>query len=352
MLVEIFGESAITYRSALCAVLSFLISVLLFPYYIRFLKSKRTLENVEKGESEKLDKINSSKKETPTMGGLLVVFSIVISCALFADFKNHAVYVVLFVLVAMCSIGLVDDLLKVKRKKGLSILAKLLLQIFAAYTGAYFASLVLINQDPQNASRFFLPFDGSIHIGGFLVILIMTVTVISSNAVNITDGLDGLATGCYAIAVFAFSLICYIVGRLDFSQYLSLPHILSAAELTTVCAAMVGACLGFLWYNSYPAQIFMGDCGSLALGGSLGLIACFTKQEILLFVIGSVFMLETLSSLLQVVFYKLTKRRLFSIAPLHHSYQFKGMHEAKITIRFWIVGLIICVLALATLKIK
>ncbi len=352
MLVQLFGESAITFRAALGAVLSFVICVIGFPWLIKLLSKKGAVESHEKGDSQVLDKLVAHKKNTPTMGGILVVLSIAISCLLFADFKNPAVLVVLFVLISMGAIGLIDDMMKLRKGKGLSVSAKLILQIIVGYAAAFAASHVLIAQDPQNGTKLFLPFDGHIELGAAIVLIIMIMTVGTSNAVNITDGLDGLATGCFTIAAFACAIICYIVSRIDFSQHLGLPHILTASELTIVCGAMVGACLGFLWFNAYPAQIFMGDCGSLALGGTLGIIASFARQELLVIMVGAVFMLEALSSFLQVLIYKLTGKRLFRIAPLHHSYQFKGIHEAKITTRFWILALVVCVLALSTLKLR
>jgi phospho-N-acetylmuramoyl-pentapeptide-transferase len=180
----------------------------------------------------------------------------------------------------------------------------------------------------------------------------MAVIVATTNAVNITDGLDGLAGGCLGISTFAYTVIAYVVSRVDYSKYLGLPYVSGSAEVTVFCAAMLGATLGFLWFNSHPAQVFMGDSGSLPLGGALGVIACATKQEMLLFLVGGVFVIEAGSSLLQILSFKTTGRRIFSIAPLHHHYQFQGLPESKITLRFWIVAAVLAVSSLALLKVR
>jgi phospho-N-acetylmuramoyl-pentapeptide-transferase len=327
--------------------------MIFYPILISLFRSKNIRENVNKNDSPRLDNILRMKNSTPTMGGILIIFSIIISAFIICNFKNPVIPVLIIALLIFCLIGLVDDYLKIKRNpKGMSIFTKLILQILAGYLIGILVYLALLRQDPENASKIFLPFDGVIELGVFYPTFVMFFVLICCNAVNVTDGLDGLATGTLLIALFSFSIVCYIVGRKDFSHYLNIPYMRSSAELTILCAASFGACLGFLWYNIYPAQIFMGDSGSVPLGAFLGIVACISKQEFLLLFVAAIFLIEFSSSFLQVVWFKIFKRRIFSIAPIHHIYQFKGMHEVKITTRLLILQAILAILALATFKLR
>jgi phospho-N-acetylmuramoyl-pentapeptide-transferase len=250
----------------------------------------------------------------------------------------------------------VDDYLKLsgRSKTGMGMSTKLLLQV--AVSGAAGAGLQLallwVERDPGLASQLYVPFLGFVDLGIGYWLFVLAVIVSTTNAVNITDGLDGLAGGCLGISTFAYAVIAYLVGRVDFSAYLALPCVRTSAELTVFCTAMLGATLGFLWFNSHPAQVFLGDSGSLPLGGALGFVACATKQEVLLLLVGGVFVIEAFSSLLQIVSYKATGRRVFLIAPLHHHFQFRGLPETKITLRFWILAAVMAVASLALLKLR
>jgi phospho-N-acetylmuramoyl-pentapeptide-transferase len=356
MLVEIFSEGflrAITHRAALAAVAAFLGSMLLMPIFLSFLRRKRIGEKVEKGDAPALDKLLKSKANTPTMGGIFIVLSVVVAVLLFGRFRDGMVAIALAAAVSMGAIGVIDDWFKLRRKKGgLSVFQKLILQVVFGYGIAIGAFLLMLSSDPEHASILYLGPLGSIDLGIFYPTFLMFVIVLCANAVNITDGMDGLAAGGMTIAVFAFAIVCYVVGRSDFSAYLDIPYMRTAAELTVICTACLGACLGFLWFNTYPAQVFMGDSGSLALGGLLGVVAAVTKQEVMLLFVGAVFILEVGCSFLQIFWYKLTKRRLFPIAPPHHIYQLRGLHEVKITHRFLIVQAVLSIIALATLKLR
>ncbi|HLG43044.1 MAG TPA: phospho-N-acetylmuramoyl-pentapeptide-transferase [Planctomycetota bacterium] len=354
--MELFPEGifrAITHRAAFAAVLAFLGSMFLMPAFLAWLKRRRIGERVEKGDAPQLDQALRSKANTPTMGGLFIVVSVVAAAVLFGKFSQGIVGVALACLGGMALIGLTDDWFKLRRNpKGLSVFRKLVLQVVVGYLAATATFLLMLSSDPTHASVLYLGPFGSLDLGGWYPTFLMLVIVLCANAVNITDGMDGLAAGSMTIAVFAFAIVCYVVGRSDFSAYLELPYMRSAAELTVVCAACLGACLGFLWFNSYPAQVFMGDSGSLALGGLLGLVAAVTKQEMMLLFVGAVFMVEVGCSFLQIFWFKVTRRRLFPIAPPHHIYQLRGMHEVKITHRFLIVQAVLSIVALATLKLR
>lgn len=356
MLVELFPDGflkAITHRAAFAAVMAFLGSMLLMPAFMAWLRRRRIGERVEKGDAPQLDRVLSSKANTPTMGGLFIVVSVVASTAIFGRITQGIVLAGGACMAGMALIGLADDWFKLRKNpKGLSVFRKLLLQIAVGYGAAAAVFLLMLASDPEHASVLYLGPLGAYDLGIGYPTFLMLVIVLCANAVNITDGMDGLAAGSMTIAMFAFAIVCYVVGRSDFSAYLELPYIRGAAELTVLCTACLGACLGFLWFNSYPAQVFMGDSGSLAMGGLLGLVAAVTKQEIMLLFVGAIFMLEVGCSFLQIFWYKLTKRRLFPIAPPHHIYQLRGIHEVKITHRFLIVQAILSIVALATLKLR
>ncbi|MHC4606878.1 MAG: phospho-N-acetylmuramoyl-pentapeptide-transferase [Planctomycetota bacterium] len=344
----------ITFRAALAGILSFVLCLVIGPRVIAWLRRNRVGEVTEKNDSRRLDAIMSGKKHTPTMGGVFMVLAILASTALFGDLTNPALWVLMASVAALGGLGAFDDYLKLsgRRRGGLSVFWKLLAQCLIGLGAGTGLCLALLAVEPEHATRFYVVLDGWIDLGALYPVFVMLIVVAFANAVNITDGLDGLAGGCLSISVFAYAVIAYVVGRVDFSAYLGIPYMTASAEMTVFCTAMLGATLGFLWFNAHPAQVFMGDSGSLPLGGALALIACVTKQEMLLLLIGGVFVIEAFSSFAQILSFKLTGRRIFRIAPLHHHFQFKGMSETKITMRFWIVAAVMAVASLAMLKLR
>lgn len=295
----------------------------------------------------------ASKKGTPTMGGVFLVAAVVGAVLIFCDLSRAMVWVLVASLVAFCLLGAVDDWLKWRGRGGIRMFPKLLAQCVVALGVGTVMTLAMLERDGPDATQLFVPFLGVVaDLGPAYPIFAMITIVACCNAVNITDGLDGLAGGCLVIAFMAYTVIAYAVGRVDFSAYLNIPYMRSSAELAVAATALLGATLGFLWYNAHPAQIFMGDSGSQPLGAALGIIALVTKQEFLLFLVGGVFVMEAFSSLSQIVSYKLFRRRLWRCAPLHHHFQFKGMPETKIVVRIWIVAAVLAVASLATLKLQ
>jgi phospho-N-acetylmuramoyl-pentapeptide-transferase len=347
-------DKQFTLRAALAGVTALLASLLLGPRVIAWLRAKKMGERIEKNDSRRLDEMMKGKQGTPTMGGVFVVAAILLSLALFGNFRQPTLWVLVGVIAGLVAVGAKDDWLKLsgKCKTGMRARTKLVLQIGIALLAGVGLTLAQRVSDPHVAAKLFIPFDGSIDLGWGYAALVALVIVATTNAVNITDGLDGLAGGCLSISTFAYAVVAYVVGRQDFSRHLEIAFVSGGAEVTVFCAAMLGATLGFLWFNSHPAQVFLGDSGSLPLGGALGLVACATKQEILLLLIGGVFVIEAGSSLLQILSFKATGRRIFLIAPLHHHFQFRGLPETKITMRFWIVGAILAVSSLSLLKLR
>ena len=294
-----------------------------------------------------------SKRGTPTMGGLLILAGVFISVLLWGDLGSRYVWVVLFVLGSFGLIGFIDDYRKVVRKdtKGLIARWKYFWQSAAALTIAVY---LYASAASPGETQLVVPFFKDImpQLGGFFIVLVYFTIVGSSNAVNLTDGLDGLAIMPTVMVAAAFALIAYLSGHVQFANYLHLPYLPGAGELVIVCTAIVGAGLGFLWFNTYPAQVFMGDVGSLALGAALGAIAVLVRQEILLVIMGGVFVMETVSVILQVGSYKLRGQRIFRMAPIHHHYELKGWPEPRVIVRFWIISLFLVLLGLATLKLR
>jgi phospho-N-acetylmuramoyl-pentapeptide-transferase len=342
----------ITFRSAMAAMTTFFICVIFGPRIIKKLASLHICENVrQKEEVRGLYDLHHHKQGTPTMGGLLMVSAIVLSTLLWADIKNRYIIVTLAAIVWLGLVGFVDDYIKLKfkRSKGLSAKAKFIGQFSL---GLIVGILVYLN--PNISTSLDIPFlkNATINLGVFYIFFVMIVIVGSSNAVNLTDGLDGLATGCLLMVAFSYGILSYVTGHLRFSQYLLIPYIDGVGELTVFCAAMIGACLGFLWFNCYPAAVFMGDVGSLALGGAIGLVAVFIKKELLLVIVGGIFVIEALSVILQVASFKLRKKRIFKMAPLHHHFQMLGWPESKVIVRFWIIAAILALFTLATLKLR
>ena len=341
----------ITFRSAMAALTAFLISLIFGPAIITRLKELKIGEKISKGDSLRLDDLHRNKKDTPTMGGLLILLAVISSCLLWSDIFNRYILIVLFSTLWLGLTGFIDDYLKQikKRAKGLSATAKLSSQ---AALGLILG-IVLLLTSGHNV-KLDLPFlkDASINLDGLYVLFVMLVIAGSSNAVNLTDGLDGLAIGIVVMVAIAFSVLSYVSGNIKFSDYLLIPYIKGSGELTVFCASIIGAGLGFLWFNCYPASVFMGDVGSLALGGALGTVALLIKKELLLGIVGGIFVLEALSVILQVAFFRLTKKRIFKIAPLHHHFQFLDWPENKVIVRFWIVASLLALLTIVTLKIR
>lgn len=359
MLIRFLGVSfqeGLTLRAALAGLFSFGVSLALGPAVIAWLRERRVGEKVEKGDSRALDELMRSKRGTPTMGGVFVVAALLGSVLLFGNFSNPVLWILCLLVALLGALGAVDDYLKLsgRSRSGMRMFPKLVAQVVIAAAAAAALQMVQLamERDPALPGRLFLPFGGSIDGGPFYWLFVTGVIVSTTNAVNITDGLDGLAGGCLGLSTFAYAVIAYLVGRVDFSTYLEIPYVRTGAELTVFCTAMLGATMGFLWFNAHPAQVFLGDSGSLPLGGALGLVACATKQEVLLLLVGGVFVIEAFSSLLQIVSYKMTGRRVFLIAPLHHHFQFRGLPESRITMRFWIVAAMMAVASLALLKVR
>lgn len=351
MIAEWWGLESIAARAVLGAVGAFLAILLAMPPFLRWLVSRRVTDAPEKGEAPALDRILSVKKNTPTMGGLLLVLTWSAGVVALVPLREVVAWI-LGGVGTFCGIGLIDDWTKLRNQRGgLSMFRKLSIQMAVGGGIATALTLALIQADPENATRVFVPWLGVWDLGPAYVVYALLVIVFVANAVNITDGMDGMATGAMAIAAFAFGGVCYLAGRVDFSAFLGIPYVRSAAEVTILCAICCGACMGFLWFNAYPAQIFLGDSGSLALGALLGSVALVTKQESLLFLVGGIFLLEGGCSLLQMGWFKLTRRRLFPIAPPHHIFQIRGLHEVKVSTRFLILQGMLSLAALATLKL-
>lgn len=341
----------ITFRAAMATITAFLISVILGPIIIKFLTTLKIGENIRKEDSAKLYELHSRKQDTPTMGGILILLAILSATLLWADIFNRYIILVLFSTVWLGITGFIDDYLKHIRKKskGLTAAAKFTSQIIL---GLVLGIILFVTA--QNSTKIDMPFlkNVSLELGIFYILFVIIVITGSSNAVNLTDGLDGLAIGIVIMVSLAFSVLSYVSGNIQFSSYLFIPYIKGSGELTVFCASILGAGLGFLWFNCYPASIFMGDVGSLALGGALGTTALLIKKELLLVIVGGIFVLEALSVILQVASFRLTKKRIFRIAPLHHHFQFLGWPETKVIIRFWILAALLSLFTIVTLKIR
>ncbi len=341
----------ITFRAAMAAITAFLISLIFGPLLIRKLKQLKIGEKTRKEDSPTLDDLHRHKQDTPTMGGILILLAIISATLLWAEVTNKYIIIALFVTLWLGLTGLCDDYLKQvkKRPKGLAASAKLTSQIVL---GLILGTVCFL--DPQNITKIDVPFlkDVSLDLGMFYILFIIVVITGASNAVNLTDGLDGLAIGIVVMVAIAFSVLSYVSGNIKFSNYLLIPYLAGSGELTVFCSSIIGAGLGFLWFNCYPASIFMGDVGSLGLGGALGTVAILLKKELLLVIVGGIFVLEALSVILQVASFRLTGKRIFKIAPLHHHFQFLGWNENKVIVRFWIAASLLALLTLVTLKIR
>lgn len=294
-----------------------------------------------------------TKKGTPTMGGGLILISLTVSTLLWANLTNAYVWIVLFVTLGYGALGAYDDYLKLTKQssKGLSAKLKLLSQFTIALIATY---LIISLAKTHTATTLSIPFTKEllIDLGWFYSVFAVIAIVGASNAVNLTDGLDGLAIVPVMITAMSFALIAYLVGNNVFATYLQIPHVANAGEITIFCGGMIGAGLGFLWYNAPPARVFMGDTGSLAIGGALGTISVITKHELVLAIIGGLFVAEAVSVILQVGYYKMTKKRIFLMAPIHHHFEKKGWPESTIVIRFWIIATVLALIGLSTLKLR
>jgi len=339
----------ITFRTALAVLTAMLITFIIGPEVIKRLRRFSVTQQVRDDGPQ----THMGKTGTPTMGGVLIIISILVTVLLWGDLTNKYILMMIFSLVGFGTIGFIDDYLKVVKRdsKGLRGCYKFGAQALLALTISMF--IYMNPKDPYN-DVLSIPFFKKwlFDLGWFYVPFSIIVIVGSSNAVNLTDGIDGLAVGLVGIAVLATGVLVYISGNFKFSQYLQVLYIPGTGELTVFCGAILGASLGFLWYNSYPADVFMGDVGSLSLGGVLGTLAVITKQEIVLAVVGGIFVIETLSVVFQVASFKLTGKRMFRMAPIHHHFELKGWPEPKVIVRFWIVGIMLALLSLATLKLR
>ena len=335
---------------AICSVLTALMfSLLLGPMMIRKLSLHQIGQTVRQdGPPTHFDKVG-----TPTMGGLLILASVIFATLLWADLSNRFVQVTLFTCLMYGVIGWWDDYQKLINKdpRGMGARAKFLAQSLVALIAALF-----LYQTAQSSvdTTLFIPFfkDVAIPLGLMFIPLTYFVVVGTSNAVNLTDGLDGLAIVPTAMVAAALGIFCYLSGHAIFSEYLAIPRVAGSGEVMIFCAALVGAGLGFLWFNTYPAQVFMGDIGSLSLGASLGIVAVIARQELVLFIMGGIFVLETVSVILQVISFKLFGKRIFRMAPIHHHFELKGWPEPRVIVRFWIISLILVLIGLATLKVR
>ncbi len=383
-------------RMILAAVTSLLLSIFLGPYFIRKLYELKIGQPIRKEECPQLGKLHEKKQNTPTMGGILILFSMVISLLLWMDLSHVFTLILLMTTVLLGFMGGWDDYLKLKYKnsKGLSAKKKLIFQLFfsgiiASYllvpgvsqwmgSGTWFHPPVVkesvtvksiegntigqISKDltlQEYASRIYMPFfkDPLITFGGpalvVMAFFIFFVITGSSNATNLTDGLDGLATGCIIMVASSLGLIAFLSNHLSIAHYLNILYIEGSGEIAIYMAALVGSCLGFLWYNSHPAQLFMGDIGSLSLGGIIGVSAVLLKREFLLAIIGGVFVMEAISVILQVASFRLrNKKRIFLCAPLHHHFEYQGWAETKVVLRFWIIGLLLAIIGIASIKFQ
>jgi phospho-N-acetylmuramoyl-pentapeptide-transferase len=360
--VRVFRDPG--FQGAAALVVSFLFVLLLGPRVIRWLQTQK-LGDLAKFDQAEMDELMKSKKGTPTMGGVLIIAGITFATVLLADLQNFYVQMALVSLLWLGGLGAVDDWLKLTAgrragsRQGLTSKEKLLFQfglgaLLSWFTYKYGGTV-------EDATRLFVPFFKEVQVPLSLWAYMLIATLVmtgSSNAVNLTDGLDGLAAGCMAITSFVFLVLGILVGTTTLAQYLALPDIRPAGQMAVFAAAMMGSCLGFLWFNCHPARVFMGDTGSLALGGLIGYVAIVLRHELVLFLAGGVFVVEALSVMIQVSYFKYTRkrfgegRRVFLMSPIHHHFQRKGWSEPQVVVRFWLIGAMLAAMALATVKLR
>ena len=338
----------ITFRAAYAAITALLISVILGPWLIKKLGDAKAEQTI-RGDGPQT---HLKKSGTPTMGGILIVVSVVISVLLWQDLDNPYTWILVLSVVGFSAIGFVDDYIKIVKKNAAGLRASF------KFTGQIVLStvivLILYSMRNEHTTLLYIPFlkTSVLDLSYFYIPLSIVLLVGYSNAVNFTDGLDGLATGLVIFVAITFAILSYLTGRVDWTEYIQIPFIQGSGEISIMSLALVGAAVGFLWFNSHPAEVMMGDTGSLALGGVLGVIALIIKKEILLIIVGGVFVIEILSVIIQVAYYKLTGKRVFRMAPIHHHFELIGWSESKVVVRFWILGGLFAILSLSTLKIQ
>jgi phospho-N-acetylmuramoyl-pentapeptide-transferase len=337
----------ISFRTFGASITSVLLCMLIGPAYIRWLQKKQMGQAIR----EDGPKSHLSKKGTPTMGGGLILMAIVIPTLLWSELNNKYVWISVLTTLLCGVVGYVDDYRKVVQKnpKGISAKQKLLGQVIIALGAAY---AIYVLRDTPPVLKFPIFKDWSLYLGAAFIPFAAFVIVGSSNAVNMTDGLDGLAVGPTITTATTFLILAYCAGHVKIAEYLQIPYVAGAGELAIFCGTVAASCLGFLWFNTYPAQVFMGDVGSLALGAALATVAVITKNEILLALCGGIFVMETLSVMAQVTSFKLTGKRVFKMAPIHHHFELKGWAEPKVIVRFWIISILLALVTLSTLKLR
>ena len=340
----------LTFRTGLSVFTSLAIVLLIGGPFIKFFSNQKIFNPIrDDGPEDHIVK----KIGTPTMGGVIILFGLLISVLLWADLSNINILFCIYITVSFGLLGAFDDFKKIKysNSSGISSKLKIILQILLAVIGV---SLFVYYADFQDMTNLYFPFFKNLifNLGWFFIPFSVFVIIGSSNAVNLTDGLDGLATVPVILVAACFAFISYVTGNIVFSNYLQIPYIEGTGEISIFCGAIIGSCLGFLWFNAPPAKIFMGDTGSLSLGGSLGAVGIITKHEIVLAITGGLFVLEAVSVMVQVISFKLTGKRIFKMAPIHHHFEKKGWPESTVVIRFWIISIILAMIGLATLKLR
>lgn len=344
----------ISFRAAGAAVTAFIITLFLGPYVIRWLNKLKVGERIRSDKHYEAYYDNHKKKQgTPTMGGLLILIAVIGSTLLWANLKIIQIWIVIFTMLLLGILGFVDDYIKMAKKKwGLSPKVKFMVQVIL--TMILFGFLNWYPHTQHIANKLAVPFyKNPIEVIGVVYLFFILLVICgTSNAVNVTDGLDGLATGCIIITAVSYAILSYIVGHVKFAGYLNVLYIPGSGELSVFCSSIVGAGLGFLWFNAHPAEVFMGDVGALSLGGAIGVVSVLIKKELWLLIVGGVFVIEVLSVILQVGSFKIRGKRIFAMAPLHHHFEMRGMPENKITIRFWIIAIICCLIGLGSLKLQ
>ena len=340
----------LTFRTGLSVFTSLAIVLLIGGPFIKFFSNQKIFNPIrDDGPEDHIVK----KIGTPTMGGVIILFGLLISVLLWADLSNINILFCIYIMVSFGLLGAFDDFKKIKysNSSGISSKLKITLQILLAVIGV---SMFVYYADFQDMTNLYFPFFKNliINLGWFFIPFSIFVIIGSSNAVNLTDGLDGLATVPVILVAACFAFISYVTGNIVFSNYLQIPYIEGTGEISIFCGAIIGSCLGFLWFNAPPAKIFMGDTGSLSLGGSLGAVGIITKHEIVLAITGGLFVLEAVSVMVQVISFKLTGKRIFKMAPIHHHFEKKGWPESTVVIRFWIISIILAMIGLATLKLR
>lgn len=338
----------ITFRSFMAALTALIICLVLGPPLIRWLRNYRLSQQIREDGPES----HKKKVGTPTMGGILILFAVLFSSLIWMNFQNQASWIALFAMVAFGVVGFFDDVLKQRQRGTRGLEAKF--KLYSQFIISIAVSVFIYMQGDDTTTLLYIPFlkDVSVDLSLMYIPFATVLLVGTCNAVNITDGLDGLAIGLVFMVTISFSILAYLSGHKNFSEYLQIPFLSSSGELTVISMALAGASVGFLWFNAHPAQIMMGDTGSMALGGMTGILAILIKKEIVLIICGGVFVLETVSIIIQIISYKLFKKRVFLMSPIHHHFELKGWSETQVVQRFWILGGVCAILSLLVLKIR